>query len=116
MRIVAALAAVLAAAAAISAAGCESTPKHVGDRSAMVEGGPIETPTATLTVHGMGCPLCANNVDKQLLAIEGVRGVHIDMGTGRVRVQLAEENRPSRAQLARAIDESGFTLVGIETP
>jgi short subunit dehydrogenase-like uncharacterized protein len=47
---------------------------------------------------------------------EGVRDVRVDMGSGRVTVHLADENRPSQEQLARAIRQSGFTLVRIDMP
>src|SRR5687767_10611786 len=30
---------------------------------------PLPGSSATLVVHGMGCPMCANNIDKQLLRI-----------------------------------------------
>jgi copper chaperone len=97
------------------AAGCETTPKRSTDRTDIVDGA-IDTETATLLVHGMGCPLCANNVDKQLLAVPGVERVNVDMGTGRVTVHLNRANPPTRHQLASAVDDSGFTLVSISTP
>ncbi len=106
---------VIAFAIVIAFTGCQST-QRVSQDALAADTDPIETSTATLTVHGMGCPLCANNVDKQLLTVEGVEAVNIDLGSGQVKVHLDEINRPSRAQLARAIDQSGFTLVKIETP
>jgi copper chaperone CopZ len=94
-------------------AGCQT---GSGVSSTSFNDEPITTPTATLVVHGMSCPLCANNVDKQLLRVPGVQSVEIDMGDGSVRVQLADEPRPSKAQLARAVEQTGFTLVRIDTP
>jgi len=70
--------------------------------------------TATLVVHGMGCPQCASNVDRQLLKVPGVENVKVDMGTGRVVVDYSTTNPPSREQLTKAIEETGFTLVKIE--
>ncbi len=96
--------------------GCASNETSRVDRSTFEQQGPIESETATLVVHGMGCPLCANNVDRQLLAVPGVTDVSIDLGSGSVTVYLAESNRPTRSQLARAVDESGFTLVALSTP
>jgi copper chaperone CopZ len=93
--------------------GCQTTG---GSASAGYTDSPIEASTATLVVHGMSCPLCANNVDKQLLRVPGVQTVEIDMGDGTVRVQLADEPRPSKADLARAVEQTGFTLVSIDTP
>ncbi len=103
-----------------SAAGCETTPRADRDHASMNDmndmNGAIEGSSVTMVVHGMGCPLCANNVDRQLKALPGVRDASIDLGSGEVKVQLAGENRPTRAQLARAVQDSGFTLVRIETP
>lgn len=97
--------------------GCETTQRAgTGATAYADQTTPIETSTATLVVHGMGCPLCANNVDKQLLTVPGVTDVNINLGNGEVKVHLAPANRPSRQQLARAVDQSGFTLVSINTP
>jgi copper chaperone CopZ len=67
----------------------------------------------TLLVHGMGCPMCANNVDKQLLAVKGVQSVRVSLATGEVVVGVSARNPPTREQLAQAIDRSGYTLVKI---
>jgi copper chaperone CopZ len=72
--------------------------------------------TATLIVHGMSCPLCANNVDKQLSAIRGIQTVHVNMGTGEATITLAPNARVTKAQLAKAIDGSGFTLAEVRIP
>lgn len=98
------------------AIGCETTQVAQTQGDQRAEETPIESSSATLVVHGMGCPLCANNVDKQLLDVPGVTGVDIDLGSGTVNVQLAETNRPTQAQLAQAVEDSGFTLVSIATP
>lgn len=107
-------------AAALLLAGCESTPQSSssddGSSSSMHSEMPIEASEVAMIVHGMGCPLCANNVDKQLLAVPGVEEVNVDMGNGRVTVQLKDHPRPTRKQLAKAIDDSGFTLVRFESP
>ncbi len=75
---------------------------------------PIQGSLAVLQVGGLGCPLCANNVDESLSAVAGVRDVAVDLGTGRVTVALNDLLRPSRADLAKAVKDSGFTLSGIE--
>lgn len=77
---------------------------------------PIEGSRAVLTVYGLGCPLCAENINKTLAAIPGVAGSDVDMATGFVSVRFAGGQRPSRADLARAIVDSGFTLVRIDVP
>jgi len=74
---------------------------------------PITAASATLVVHGMSCPLCANNVDKQLLDIAGVTEVLVDMGTGEVTLNLAADVPVTRRQLVEAVDRSGFTLAEV---
>jgi copper chaperone CopZ len=64
----------------------------------------------------MSCPLCATNIDKQLLQVPGVRKVSVDLGSGKVVVDLKERPKPSRAALAKAIRDSGFTMTRIEVP
>ncbi|MCI0362522.1 MAG: heavy-metal-associated domain-containing protein [Phycisphaerales bacterium] len=76
----------------------------------------LEPDTALLWVRGMGCPQCANNVDAQLMKVEGVESVKIDMGSGKVTVSLTPGKHPTRDQLANAIDQTGFTLVKVQMP
>ncbi|MBX3386588.1 MAG: heavy-metal-associated domain-containing protein [Phycisphaeraceae bacterium] len=83
----------------------------------MSDTAPIDEASATLTVQGLSCPKCANNVDLSLAKVRGVKSAAIDMASGEVKVAFAEEGaRPSRADLARAIDRTGFTLVDIRVP
>lgn len=100
-------------AAALVAGGCAS--KQATTDTAPAE--PAQTltgDTAVLTVFGLSCPLCANNVDKQLMRVEGVTGVKADLKSGLVVVHLDPSNPPTRDDLANAIEESGFTLVKID--
>ena len=65
----------------------------------------------------MGCPPCANNVDKQLLKLPNVRHVNVDLGSGRVKVTMAPGSAPApQPQLAKAVAHSGYTLVKVQTP
>ena len=75
---------------------------------------PMTAGHVMLVVHGMGCPLCANNVDKQLLAVRGVEAVSVDLGTGRVAVRIGRSASVSRGDLSRAVERSGYTLVRVE--
>lgn len=84
--------------------------------AAVADGTAINGAWATLVVFGMSCPLCANNVDKQLLAVRGVTEVKVDMGTGQVRVGLDPAAGVTREQLAAAVDRSGFTLNKLSVP
>ncbi|MFN0060636.1 MAG: heavy-metal-associated domain-containing protein [Planctomycetota bacterium] len=76
----------------------------------------VDSPTATLIVYGMSCPLCANNVDKQLLDVPGVSGVNVDMGTGEAKVRFLPGARVTKQQLSDAINKSGFTLAELRVP
>ena len=105
----------LLVAAVLSAGGCQSG----GTSDTATTKDPViasssGSATATLIVHGMGCPLCANNIDRQLLALPGVEKVRVDLGTGSVVVTMAPENGPTAEQLADAVEQSGYTLVRIE--
>lgn len=104
----------LVAALLTALVGCSSDPATPADSAVSLSA--QDPDTAVLYVHGMGCPQCANNVDTQLLKVEGVEDVAIDMGSGRVLARLAPERHPTRDQLARAVEETGFTLVRIEMP
>lgn len=103
-----------ALALAIAPVGCAST-ESTSDREPMAAE-VISGPSATLVVYGMSCPLCANNVDKQLLEVDGVESVQVDMGTGEVKVALAPDARVTRRQLTEAVDRSGFTVAEVRVP
>lgn len=118
---------IVAAAALIALAGCGSSstlsssgPTQVvdgdGRESSRSASAAAEPNTAVLYVNGMGCPLCANNVDQQLLAVKGVESVRVDLGSGQVLARLSPGVQPSCEQLAQAVADSGFTLVKIDMP
>ena len=67
-----------------------------------------------LTVHGLSCPLCANNLDGQLKNVAGVESASIDLKTGAVTVRLSEGHSVSAGDLAGAVENAGFTLKKIE--
>lgn len=67
-----------------------------------------------LTVHGLSCPLCANNLDGQLRRIKGVEEARIDLKTGAVSVRLGQGHSVSPNDLAAAVKNAGFTLKKIE--
>ena len=117
----------LAAAAVIALAGCQSAPhggqattadaaSHASASDAVSAGALADQPVATLWVHGMACPQCSYNVDLQLKKVPGVESVKVDMFTGKVRAYLSRTDPPTREQLVGAIDNTTFTLVRIEMP
>jgi copper chaperone CopZ len=100
---------------AMVGAGCQSTSSNSpSKRSTLDESISKEPNSATMWVHGMGCPQCAYNVDLQLLKVPGVENVKVDMGSGQVVAKLSPENPPTKEQLSTAIENTGFTLKKIE--
>jgi copper chaperone CopZ len=102
------------AVAAVVSFGCGTT--SVPDGGA--RGGRVDLSASqevVLTVHGLSCPLCANNLDGQLRRIEGVEKASIDLKTGAVTVVLAEGHSVSSGDLAGAVENAGFTLKKIES-
>ena len=64
--------------------------------------------TTTFTVAGMTCGHCERAVTEEISAVPGVRDGQIDLATGAV---IVTASRPlDRADIARAIDEAGYTL------
>ncbi len=66
-----------------------------------------------LTVHGLSCPLCANNLDSQLEKIEGVTDISTDLKSGTVTVSLKEGHTVTSEDFVTAVKNSGFTLKGV---
>jgi copper chaperone CopZ len=75
---------------------------------------PLDSNKVVLTVHGLSCPLCSNNLDGRLEKIDGVEDIAIDLNTGAVTVGLAEGHDVSGNELAEAVKSAGFTLVDIQ--
>lgn len=103
-------------AAALTLTGCAGGPTAGNQPGIEEPAAVLESPTATLIVHGMSCPLCANNVDKQLLDVPGVSDVNVDMGTGEAKVKFMPGAKVTKQQLADAVDKSGFTLAEVRVP
>lgn len=77
---------------------------------------PIAADSAVLWVNGLGCPLCATAVDKQLLRISGVESARVDLSEGKVYLGLSGQPRPTPHALSEAVKDAGFTLVKVELP
>ncbi len=75
------------------AAGCVSTTE--GQRLVDEErgGSLVGQRTVMLTVYGLSCPLCSNNLDGQLRRIPGVANAAIDLKTGAVKVTFTDGHR-----------------------
>ncbi|MFN2495932.1 MAG: heavy-metal-associated domain-containing protein [Pseudonocardiaceae bacterium] len=66
--------------------------------------------TSEYTVTGMICQHCVNAVTREVGAIEGVTGVDVDLGSGRVSV--SSEQPVDVAAVRAAVNEAGYELAG----
>jgi copper chaperone len=59
-----------------------------------------------LTVEGMSCGGCEDNVESEVSALDGVESVDADNETGRVAIEGdADDN-----ELREAVERAGFTV------
>ncbi|TDV44266.1 heavy-metal-associated domain-containing protein [Actinophytocola oryzae] len=61
-------------------------------------------------VNGMSCGHCAASVTEEVGGLDGVRGVQVDVDTGRV-VVTSEAPLPVE-QVVHAVREAGFEVAG----
>ncbi len=66
-----------------------------------------------LRVDGLACPYCAYGIEKKLKKTKGVEKIEIDLNKGVVRVKVAEGVRLTESQMAKLINDAGFTLRGM---
>jgi len=94
---------------------CASSPTSSQPSSALVTASPepLTQSGAVIEVAGLACPKCASNVDVQLSRIAGVHVENIDMKHGLVQVRFDSDPHPSPARLARAVEDSGLTYLGV---
>ncbi len=65
--------------------------------------------TEDLRIEGMTCGHCVMNVKKELGKLEGLKVEDVSVGTARVQY---DETKVRPEDLARAIDEAGYRLIG----
>ena len=61
------------------------------------------------SVQGMNCGHCAAAVTRELSALDGVTGVHVDLAAKKVTVGSAHEL--AEDDVRAAVDEAGYELV-----
>lgn len=61
-------------------------------------------------VSGMSCPLCANNIEKQLKRDRDVGSVVVDLGAGTVKVVYLQGKPSAEWLIRKAIERAGFTV------
>jgi len=68
------------------------------------------TTTTDYTVSGMTCSHCVAAVREEIGRLAGVQQVDVDLAAGRVTVTSTEPL--PRADVAAAVDEAGYDLIG----
>lgn len=61
-------------------------------------------------MKGMSCPLCAKNIEKQILRSIGPATVKIDLGEGVVVVRPEAPPAATAAKIRGAVVAAGFTV------
>lgn len=97
-----------------AATGCQSAPAIADAPQTVFPTTPLKQDFATITATGLSCPLCANNIDSTLKKLPGVQTVDVDLNTGRITVGLFGKAKPSKASLATAVVNAGFTVLSVE--
>jgi copper chaperone len=67
--------------------------------------------TRYIVVDGMTCDHCANAVRAELVKLAGVAEVDVEVSAGKVRITGGQ--LPGDAGLRAAIEEAGYTFVGL---
>ena len=74
-------------------------------------------PVAVIDAKGMGCPLCASNIDRRMQKLDGVTWTKIDLGKGEVIVGLdPNESTPTAQELQDAVNDAGYTAGDVTLP
>lgn len=76
---------------------------------------PLAANRSTLYVNGLSCPLCATNIDLQLMRVRGVTATSVDLSTGKIIIDTPGGTKPSPNMLNRAVTDAGATLVRIQS-
>jgi copper chaperone len=76
--------------------------RHIAKENSMAE--------ATYTVKGMTCSHCVASVTEEVSEITGVQNVDVDLPTG--RVTITSEAPVPEEEVAAAVTEAGYELVG----
>ncbi len=95
--------------------GCQSD-RHGGGGGGMTEPALLSDTTLVtgdrieLVVHGMSCPLCATSLDSEIARLSGYDSMTSDLGDGKVVVNFKGDKRPTKGEVADAVQTAGFTL------
>jgi len=86
--------------------------RHSHDRAAAVGAG--DAVMSAYGVEGMTCSHCVSSVSKELSRLAGVKNVDIELVAGGIsRVRVDSDRALDDGEVAAAIDEAGYDLVGL---
>jgi copper chaperone len=83
-----------------------ATPVAAVTSAEQLAGSPV---VGVYSVQGMNCGHCAGAVTRELSALDGVTGVHVDLAAKKVTVGSTREL--AEAEVREAVDEAGYELV-----
>ena len=103
----------LVAAMVLLIAGCgsdaESKPAAGAPSAAAVSPPNPDDPTVVFAVEGMTCQGCVDAISSTVAQIPGVTGVSVSLDEKRATVSCSQPNEQTRAAIASAIDNLGYT-------
>lgn len=91
--------------ASASASGNTSAAPVLAESADQLAGSPVVT---VYSVYGMSCGHCASSVSREIGALEGVTGVHVDLAAKQVTV--GSTRRLAEDEVRAAVDEAGYEL------
>lgn len=65
-----------------------------------------------LSIYGMHCASCANNVEKSLKKITGVKEISVSAITNKAIIEV--ESGTNKEELKKAVEKVGYKVVSIE--
>lgn len=110
---------------AICCTGCSSTPTEpVRGPSTLqsaavapvVKKARLSGSSATLVVHGLSCPHCAQGVQRELRQIPGIRTVDLDPSEGVAEITYDEAQAPTEEDVKNAVRWGGAILIEVRQP
>ena len=65
-----------------------------------------------ITLDGMHCASCANNVEKAIRKVDGINNVSVSLMTKKAIVEC--DDKVSNEELKKAIEKTGYRVVKFE--
>ncbi|MEQ9453904.1 MAG: heavy metal-associated domain-containing protein [Phycisphaeraceae bacterium] len=96
--------------------GCAATGASDAGNPSADDARVIQAEQFTLYALGLSCPLCAHNLDKTLLDIDGIESADVNLADGSVIVRMRPGTSVTVGELRRMVEGSGFTLDRVEAP